>query len=376
MPIDQLDLQAVGKADERFWAKHPELHKRTLTSESSDAGYRSEWLELYNQEVQNSLVHAPSVLPKPLASPPPVNATSPVQACAGVASLTHEEKMQAAIHSANLGEDVLREIGDIKTLVATMVIVGGGLAVAGVAAAATGVGLLVEGVAAAGAGLLVLGAAMSGWQIGQGLDSLYDFFQQTRCDTATTPQQLHQAGQKFGDGVAKVGIGTVNLLLSILGGRGKNWRGQGLPKQAPIPKELTELRAPARPLLENEGVPLKADQGLQSRTAGRFDRVVIGSHGDPATKYLWTFDQRGLNIAPEKTPFPTPRGNIVHTNLSSQASVGGEAWFTAEKEVTINAGSGRFGAGSGGASEEQYQAAAKYWEALGYKVRVVPNGQR
>ena len=113
-----------------------------------------------------------------------------------------------------------------SSLNATMVIVGGGLAVAGVAAAATGVGLVIEGVAAVGAALLVAGAAMSGWQIGEGLNALYDFFQETRCDRAQTPQQIHEAGKKFGTGIAKVGVGTVNLLLAMLGGRGKNWRGK------------------------------------------------------------------------------------------------------------------------------------------------------
>ena len=218
MPVEELDLQAVAKADERFWAKHPELHRRTLTSERSDARYRSEWMKMYEHAVEESSVPPPVAVPKPAPSPLPVNATSPVQVCPGVASMTHEEKMEAAIQSANLSEEFMRELGDIKTLVATMVIVGGGLAVAGVAAAATGVGLLVEGVAAAGALLLVAGAAMGGWQIGAGLNALYDFFQQTRCDKAQTPQQLEEAGKKFGEGVAKVGIGTITVLLSLLGG--------------------------------------------------------------------------------------------------------------------------------------------------------------
>lgn len=283
MATDHLDLQAVAKADERFWAQHPELHKRALTSEPSDARYRSEWLKLYEQAEQESAIPAPSVLPKPVPPPPSVNATSPVQVCPGVASMTHEEKMEAAIHSANLGEDVLRELGDIKILVATMVIVGGGLAVAGVAAAATGVGLLVEGVAAVGAGLLVAGAAMSGWQIGQGLDSLYDFFQQTRCDTATTPQQLNEAGKKFGNGVAKVGIGTVNLLLSILGGRGKNWRGREIGPQTSKPPQGP--RSPQGPPVHSryadgtlvyEGeqpprLPYRADPAKGAHKAERWD---------------------------------------------------------------------------------------------------------
>lgn len=54
-------------------------------------------------------------------------------------------------------------------------------------------------------------------------------------------------------------------------------------------------------------------------------------------------DDRGVNMALEKTPFPTKRENIVHSNISDQAYIGGEAWFGPNKTVTINAGSGRFG---------------------------------
>jgi SCP1.201-like deaminase len=272
MPTDQLDLQAVAKADERFWAKHPELHKRALTSDPLDARYRSEWLKLYEQAEQESAIPAPSVLPKPVPPPPPVNATSPVQVCPGVASMTHEEKMEAAIHSANLGKDVLRELGDIKTLIATMVIVGGGLAVAGVAAAATGVGLLVEGVAAVGAGLLVAGAAMSGWQIGQGLNSLYDFFQQTRCDTATTPQQLDQAGKKFGEGVAKVGVGTVNLLLALLGGRERPQPEPTRPQLPAFDGKTSGVLVPEEP----PGPPVQFQSG--PRTGARFPYSQADGH--------------------------------------------------------------------------------------------------
>ena len=142
-----------------------------------------------------------------------------------------------------------------------------------------------------------------------------------------------------------------------------------------LPQELAKLHPPARTLLENEDVLLNEGQGLQSRMSGTFNQVATGPYGNPSTKYLWTIDNRGVNIALEETPFPTPRGNIVHTNLSSEASIGGEAWFTSENEVTINAGSGRFGAGSG-ATQAQWQAAVRFWEGLGYKVRAVPFGER
>jgi hypothetical protein len=148
---------------------------------------------------------------------------------------------------------------------------------------------------------------------------------------------------------------------------------RSLPHNAP--PGLGPLRPPARPLLANEGVPLTPAQGLQSRTEGLFTNVTHGTHGDAQSKYLWTIDHRGVNAAPEMTPFPTPRGNIVHTNLSSEASIGGEAWFGPNNSVTINAGSGRFGDGAG-ITPGQWDAASQYWRNLGYDVTPIPFGQR
>jgi hypothetical protein len=145
--------------------------------------------------------------------------------------------------------------------------------------------------------------------------------------------------------------------------------------RASATRDLGPARAPARPLLENEGVLINESQGLQSRTSGRFKNVQLGTHGEADTKYLWTIDSRGVNVALEKTAFPTPRGNIVHTNLSSEASIGGEAWFGPNNTVTINAGSGRFG-DAAGITAVQWNAAVRYWESLGYKVNPIPFGKR
>ncbi len=141
------------------------------------------------------------------------------------------------------------------------------------------------------------------------------------------------------------------------------------------PSALGRLRPPSRPLLSNENVLLTEAQGLQTRTSNLFDNVILGSHGDQTTKYLWTIDSRGVNIALEQTPFPTPRGNIVDSNLSSGAYFAGEAWFTSAKEIVINAGSGRWGDRSG-VTQEMWQAAIKIWESLGYTVTALPLGER
>ncbi len=136
-------------------------------------------------------------------------------------------------------------------------------------------------------------------------------------------------------------------------------------------------RASARAVGQNEHILIDASQGLQSRTpgAGPFENIQTGTRPHAATKYLWTVDERGVNLAREKTPFPTARGNIVHTNLSERASIGGEAWFGPDNSVAINAGSGRFGDGAG-ITQQQWDAAVRLWETLGYKVNPLPFGQR
>jgi hypothetical protein len=108
-------------------------------------------------------------------------------------------------------------------------------------------------------------------------------------------------------------------------------------------------------------------QGLFSE---KFENVSMGKYGDEAKKYLWTIDEAGINVGLEKTPVG---GNAVikHTNLSSKAYAGGEAWFTDNNTVHINAWSGRFGAGAK-LTSEQWQAAQDAWKSLGYKVVAEP----
>lgn len=134
-------------------------------------------------------------------------------------------------------------------------------------------------------------------------------------------------------------------------------------------------RLPARTLGRGEAKLLRYSQGLQTSRKGLFRNVVQGKHGDTDTKYLWTIDRRGVNIALERTPAETERGHIVHTNISSKAAIGGEAWFTGDRNVIINAGSGRFGDGAG-VTQTQWQAAQDYWRELGYQVTALPLGTR
>lgn len=151
-----------------------------------------------------------------------------------------------------------------------------------------------------------------------------------------------------------------------------------------VPPDILEgvgpLRPSARQLLQNEDILIDSSHGLQSSQNKVFADVVEGVRSDSdrsnnSNTYLWTIDERGVNTAIESTEWPTPRGNIVHSNISNEASIAGEAWFGPNNTVTINAGSGRFGDGAG-ITTNQWDSAIKYWENLGYNVNPVPFGQR
>jgi hypothetical protein len=139
--------------------------------------------------------------------------------------------------------------------------------------------------------------------------------------------------------------------------------------------KLGKLRTSARQLLRNEDVLLRYRQGLQSSKENLFKNVKFGKYKDSNFTYLWTIDERGINVAYEKTPFPTPRGNVVHSNISKEAYIAGELWFTSENEIIINAGSGRFGDGAG-ITIEQWQTAIEFWETIGYNVTPIEFGKR
>lgn len=139
--------------------------------------------------------------------------------------------------------------------------------------------------------------------------------------------------------------------------------------------QLGKLRTSAREILKNEDILINHKKGLQSSQEGLFKNVTVGEYRDKFSTYLWTIDERGINVGYEMTPFPTERGNIVHSNISKKAYIAGEAWFTSENEVIINAGSGRFGDGAG-ITEIQWEAAVKFWKNLGYKVKPIPFGKR
>lgn len=109
---------------------------------------------------------------------------------------------------------------------------------------------------------------------------------------------------------------------------------------------------------------------MKSRKSGLFTDVKQTTSENLNHTYLWTIDKRGMNIAYEKTPLATPRGHVVHTNLSEKAYIAGEVWFVKNKEIILNYNSGRFCSGRNRPTEIQMQSAIEFWEHLGYKVTI------
>ena len=119
----------------------------------------------------------------------------------------------------------------------------------------------------------------------------------------------------------------------------------------------------------NDTTPIGAEHGVQSRAIGegRFSDVIVSAYDVRANKYLFTVDARGINIVLERTVMPNARGMVLHSNLSARALAAGEVWFLSEDTVQINNGSVRFGV----RTPEQWDAVARLWQALGYRVRQV-----
>ena len=166
-------------------------------------------------------------------------------------------------------------------------------------------------------------------------------------------------------GPNELGSATGHLTFQILLGEIIKVRGGFVGENSPF-KGLGNLREPAITPGLGETKLIDYSGGLASRKLSTFTNVIKGRPGEAATKYLWTIDKRGINIALEQTPAATSRGFITHTNISNAASAGGEVWFTGDKSVFINAKSARFGGSS--MTSEQWNAAKAAWEKIGYKV--------
>jgi len=77
-----LNSNYIRQANERLWSAHPELDRRQLTLDSSDASLRREWMQYYNEASVETSPPEPSITPYPtpdfsFSTQPP----SPVQSC-------------------------------------------------------------------------------------------------------------------------------------------------------------------------------------------------------------------------------------------------------------------------------------------------------
>lgn len=92
-----------------------------------------------------------------------------------------------------------------------------------------------------------------------------------------------------------------------------------------------------------------------------------------AYKYLWTLDQKGLNICREMKKCASSRGIVLHSKISPMAVAGGEAWFSPEEDaITINFCSGRYPL----KDEAAIPKLAKLWLQFFKKVYVVEPPER
>src|SRR6267142_295891 len=153
-----------------------------------------------------------------------------------VASMTHEQKMEAAIRSAQekgqISTEILNQLPSVQQLVISIVVVGG-------------VGAVLEGIAAGIVlALAAIGVITSATQVIAGIKTLMTFYEATR--VARTHADLEAAGKDFATGIAEVGVGTVMMILSVLGARQGLKMGRGAVNRWNAGKPIPEEPPPAR----------------------------------------------------------------------------------------------------------------------------------
>src|SRR6267378_913955 len=205
-----------------------------------------------------------------------------------VASMTHEQKMEAAIRSAQekgqISTEILNQLPSVQQLVISIVVVGGVLAGLGIAAAAvasTGVGAVLEGIAAGIVlALAAIGVITSATQVIAGIKTLMTFYEAIR--VARTHADLEAAGKDFATGIAEVGVGTVMMILSVVGARQGLKMAKGVPGNRVVAKTAPEEPLPARtpPPPEPEPVPIPAmdfPNGIPPADGARLTSAVRSS---------------------------------------------------------------------------------------------------
>lgn len=102
-------------------------------------------------------------------------------------------------------------------------------------------------------------------------------------------------------------------------------------------------------------------------------KLFRNSYDIRAYKYLWTLDQKGLNICREMKKCASSRGIVLHSKISPMAVAGGEAWFSQEEDaIYINFCSSRYPL----KDESAIPKLAKLWLQFFKKVYVVEPPER
>ena len=362
MPSASLDARAVLEANKRLWDEKPELHRRQLTMSHADAKNRQDWMRHYRGALQSTAKPPPPrVQPHPVtAPPPPTLPDSPVVLC-GVRAMTHEQKMEMAIKRAHeqgfISNAVLDELPSIAELVVGIVVVGGilaGLGVAAGAAASTGVGAVLEAIAAAIVlTLAAVGVITSAVQIKDGIVALMEFNDATRCDKAQNEEQLDDAGREFSRGISKAGVGTIMMILSVLGGR----QGVKMAKGSKVKWNARGAKindntfgAPKKPKMvkdweKNPDGTVVRNPTVQEVKPGSAPKLDPSKAKDPG--YIWLIDENGrMYVAEEVQVGAAPDGypkKLGHPTLveGRDARIGGELKLT-ESGWEMNNKSGRY----------------------------------
>lgn len=232
---------------------------------------------------------APTPAPGPVGSRPSLAAVS--RSPHSVTRMSHQEKMAEAIRRAYdaglISREIMRQLPSVEELVIGIVVVGGvlvGLGVAAGAVASTGVGAVLEGIAAAIVlALAAVGIISSARQVIDGIGVLITFY--TSTERASSYPELDQAGREFATGLGEVGVGTIMMILSVIGARQGLKMGKGAarastasepPSEPPVrPRLREEPPAPRKPEprraaspnrnvvdVDREGIPLGTRRGV------------------------------------------------------------------------------------------------------------------
>ncbi|EHQ26897.1 polymorphic toxin type 46 domain-containing protein [Mucilaginibacter paludis] len=178
-----------------------------------------------------------------------------------VHSMSHVDKMEASLKQSNVPHAILNELGGWGGVATGLVAAG---VILGAIALAPEILVGSAIVAAVGEVATLTGVGLSGYQIGEGIADLANFYQRT--DEATTCADLKDASKSFEQGLAKVGVGGVNTVMGLTGAAKA-----GTSKAS---SEVSELRASRLKLVEK----LRKERALRFYKDNGFNEKEALSH--------------------------------------------------------------------------------------------------